>query len=461
MSLKIYNSVTKQKELFVPINPGKANFYVCGMTVYDYCHIGHARTYITFDMIMRYLRSQGLDVTYIRNITDIDDKIIKRAHENGETIQALTNRFVDAMREDFSALSILPPDAEPKATEHMVQIIDMVQTLIDKGHAYIAKNNDVYYCIKSFKKYGQLAHKNLDDLQAGARVEVVDVKKDPLDFVLWKSAKEGEPSWDSPWGAGRPGWHIECSAMSTCALGNHFDIHGGGFDLKFPHHENEIAQSEGATGEKFVNMWIHVGFVQVDKVKMSKSLGNFFTVRDVLKSYPAGVIRYFTLSSHYRSQVNFSQENLKIAHNTLNSLYTALRGLPKSKLQPIENSDYEQRFNAAMDDDFNTPEAMAVLSEIAHEINRQREHDTELCGQLGALLTKLGDILGILQQSPDDFLHTDISDEEREQIESLIAQRQQARKTKNWAEADRVREQLTAMGVELEDSAEGSTWRKG
>src|SRR3989338_9707527 len=366
--LQIHNSLTKKKEPFMPLVPGKVRMYVCGMTVYDYCHVGHARVMVVFDMVTRYLRARGYDVTYIRNITDIDDKIIKRAAENGEDINALTARFIAAMDEDAARLGVQKPDSEPRATAHMPQILKMIDTLIDRGFAYQAKNKDVYYRVRKFNGYGALSGKSVDDLRAGSRVEVDEEKDDPLDFVLWKAAKPGEPAWDSPWGSGRPGWHIECSAMSTSCLGNHFDIHGGGMDLKFPHHENEIAQSEGATGQKFVNTWMHVGFVQVDQEKMSKSLGNFFTVREVLKQYDPEVLRYFILASHYRSPLDYSDENLKAAKSALDGLYIALRGIARGK---AEEGEHTRRFDAAMADDFNTPAALAVLFDLAHaEIGR-------------------------------------------------------------------------------------------
>src|SRR3989338_5917662 len=360
--LQIYNSLTRKKEPLTPLTPGKLRMYVCGMTVYDYCHVGHARVMVVFDMVARYLRTRSYDVTYIRNITDIDDKIIKRAAENGEDINALTARFIAAMDEDAARLGVQKPDSEPRATAHMPQILKMIGTLIDRGFAYQAKNKDVYYRVRKFNGYGALSGKSVDDLRAGSRVEIDEEKDDPIDFVLWKAAKPGEPAWDSPWGAGRPGWHIECSAMSTSCLGNHFDIHGGGMDLKFPHHENEIAQSEGATGQKFVNTWMHVGFVQVDQEKMSKSLGNFFTVREVLKQYDPEVLRYFILASHYRSPLDYSDENLKAAKSALYGLYIALRGIAPGK---AAEGEPPRRFDAALADDFNTPAALAVLFDLA------------------------------------------------------------------------------------------------
>jgi cysteinyl-tRNA synthetase len=357
--LKIYNTLTRKKETFQPRVPGKIGMYVCGMTVYDYCHIGHARVMIVFDTVARYFRHKGYALTYVRNITDIDDKIIHRANENGEEFTALTQRFIDAMHEDEKALSVLPPDIEPRATQSIPAIIAMIEALITKGLAYAGTNGDIFYSVSKFESYGKLSGKNLADLQVGERVDVDHAKQNPLDFVLWKMAKADEPSWDSPWGAGRPGWHIECSAMSTCCLGNHFDIHGGGMDLQFPHHENEIAQSEGATGETFVNVWMHNGFVRVDNEKMSKSLGNFFTVREVLKQYQPEVIRFFILQSHYRSPLNYSDEQLNDAKAGLTRLYTALRDVEVIDA-PLEG-DYKIRFERAMGDDFNTPVAVSVL----------------------------------------------------------------------------------------------------
>ena len=457
--LHIHNSLTRRKEPFQPIEPGKVRMYVCGMTVYDYCHIGHARVMVVFDVIARYLRASGYHLTYVRNITDIDDKIIKRAQENGEDFTALTERFIQAMHEDSEALGVLPPDEEPRATTAMADIIRMVETLIARGHAYAAANGDVYYDVSSFPSYGQLSGEQSESLRAGARVDVDESKDDPLDFVLWKAAKPGEPAWDSPWGRGRPGWHIECSAMSTCCLGEHFDIHGGGMDLKFPHHENEIAQSEGATGHKFVNYWIHNGFVQVDEEKMSKSLGNFFTVREVLARYQPEVIRFFILGSHYRSPLNYTEENLDKARSALTRLYTALRGIDAGQGQRVES--YAERFRAAMDDDFNTPEALAVLFDLATAVNRAREQG-EYPSDLAATLRELGECLGLLQDDPDAFLKggagaAGLSDAE---IQSLIEARRAARAAKDWAESDRIRDLLKDQGVILEDGPQGTTWRR-
>lgn len=458
--LQIYNTLTRQKETFQPIEPGKVRMYVCGMTVYDYCHLGHARVLVVFDVVYRYLKALGYEVTYVRNITDIDDKIIRRAAENGEPFPELTERFIRAMHEDSETLGILPPDDEPRATGHMDQILAMIQTLIEKELAYVAENGDVYFSVSRFPGYGKLSGKDPQDLRSGARVEIDEAKRDPLDFALWKSAKPGEPSWDSPWGAGRPGWHIECSAMSTCALGNHFDIHGGGADLQFPHHENEIAQSEGATGETFVNVWMHNGFVRVNEEKMSKSLGNFFTVREILQRYRPEEIRYFILASQYRSPLNYDDEHLQNARSALTRFYTALRGL--TMVEPGGGEAFRERFNAAMDDDLNTPEALAVLFDLVREINRVRPDDPDRAAALGAELRHLGDVLGILQGDAEDYLRGDaptdgLADAE---IDALIGQRIAARADKNWAEADRVRAVLTEAGILLEDSPQGTTWRR-
>ncbi|HXH04100.1 MAG TPA: cysteine--tRNA ligase [Candidatus Competibacteraceae bacterium] len=458
--LRIYNSLTRDKQDFVPIEPGKVRMYVCGMTVYDYCHVGHARVMVVFDVVVRYLRSLGYDVTYVRNITDIDDKIIKRAAENGESIEALTERFIRFMYEDTKRLGVLPPDLEPRATESIQAIIDMVRALLDKGYAYRAENGDVYYDVSRFDAYGKLSNKRVEDLRAGARVEVQEAKDDPLDFVLWKAAKPGEPAWDSPWGPGRPGWHIECSAMSKCCLGSHFDIHGGGMDLKFPHHENEIAQSEAANGQPFVNVWMHNGFVQINEEKMSKSLGNFFTLREVLAVYAAEVVRYFLLSSHYRGPLNYSEENLEHAKSSLTRLYTALRGLPMVEAEVDEA--WQARFREAMDDDFNTPEALAVLFELAREINRLRQESPTAAARLGVTLRTLGGVLGLLGDDPEAFLRGHEAGEglSAEQVEALIAQRSAARQGRNWAEADRIRDQLAAAGIVLEDGPQGTRWRR-
>ncbi len=459
--LTIYNSLSRKKEPFQPIEAGKVRMYVCGMTVYDLCHIGHARVMVVFDMIARHLRNTGFDVDYVRNITDIDDKIIKRAAENSESINALTERYIEAMNEDAAALGVLPPDSEPKATEHMPQIIAMIEALLERKHAYVGSNNDVYFDVKSFTKYGALSGKHLDELRAGERVEVQVEKQDPLDFVLWKAAKPDEPSWPSPWGDGRPGWHIECSAMSTHCLGNHFDIHGGGQDLQFPHHENEIAQSECSTGETFVNTWIHNGFVRVDEEKMSKSLGNFFTVREVLKEYRPEVVRFFILSSHYRSPLNYSQENLEEARAALSRLYTSLRDLPDFDTAAVAESKLSE-FNEYMNDDFNTPKSIALLHELAHELNKQTDKSSADAASMAKTLKHLGGVLGLLQDEANEFLQsgTDADAVSNDEIESLIQQRTEAKSAKDYARADQIREQLTAMNISLEDTAEGTIWRR-
>ena len=460
--LKVYNDLTNENENFIPLEPERVKMYVCGMTVYDLCHLGHARVLVVFDVIYRYLQASGFNVTYIRNITDIDDKIINRAHENGEPFAALTERFIAAMHEDAAALGVLTPDAEPRATAHIGEIIAMVERLIANGHAYALDNGDVYFSVASFNGYGRLSGKSIDDLRAGARIEVNEAKREPLDFVLWKAAKPGEPAWASPWGEGRPGWHIECSAMSTCCLGDTFDIHGGGADLTFPHHENEIAQSEGATGKPFVRYWLHNGFVRINDEKMSKSLGNFFTVREILKHYQAEEIRYFILTSHYRSPLNYDDEHLQNARAALTRFYTALRGLERSAGPGAEA--YREQFNLAMDDDFNTPEALAVLFDLTREINRARQQDQSQAAVLANELIRLGAALGLLQDDPERYLRSSaaaqqggLSDQE---IEALIQQRLAARTSKNWAEADRIRDLLKAGNVLLEDGPQGTNWRR-
>ncbi len=456
--LKLYNSLTREKETFEPLEAGKVRLYVCGVTVYDLCHVGHARCYTVFDVIVRYLRARGYEVEYVRNITDIDDKIIRRAAENGESIEVLTQRFIAAMYEDFDALGILRPDQEPRATGYIGEIVQMVNDLIARGHAYAAENGDVYYKVSSFAAYGRLSGKRLEDLRAGARVDVDEAKQDPLDFVLWKAAKAGEPSWDSPWGKGRPGWHIECSAMSTHCLGKYFDIHGGGMDLKFPHHENEIAQTCGALDTAFVKYWVHNGFVNIDEEKMSKSLGNFFTIRDVLKTYRPEVVRLFLLASHYRSPLNYSDENLDQARGSLERLYLALRG---ERTEAVE-SEFSRRFFAVMDDDFNTPQAIAVLFDIAHAINTASAEDERM--RLRAELAGLGGILGLLQEDPEAFLRSgapgaDAQDDAA--IDAMVTAREQARARRDFAEADRIRDELASMGIMLEDGAGGTRWRRG
>ncbi|MCW9027722.1 MAG: cysteine--tRNA ligase [Kangiella sp.] len=463
--LQIYNNLTRQKEPFKPMIEGKVSMYVCGVTTYDLCHIGHARTYAAFDVINRYLKFRGYDVTYVRNITDIDDKIINRANENGEDFSQLTERFIQEMYKDFDAIGLQRPDIEPRATQTMAEIIQMTQTLIEKGAAYATDNGDVYFHVPAFKDYGKLSKQDLTQLNAGERVGVNDIKKDPMDFALWKSSKPGEPSWDSPWGKGRPGWHIECSAMSKKCLGETFDIHGGGSDLQFPHHENEIAQSECANDCTFANTWIHTGMVQVDKEKMSKSLGNFFTIRDVLKQYRPESVRYFLMSGHYRSQLSYTQANLESADASLERLYNSLRGVDLSqenddKLDILEQA--EARFIEAMDDDFNVPEGMPVLFDLAKEVNRLKATDMTTAATIAVKLKELAGVLSLLQQDPEAFLKSgagdsDVSDEE---IENLIQQRLQARADKNWALADEIRDKLHAMNVELEDAAGNTSWRR-
>lgn len=457
--LQIYNTLTRKKQAFKPLVEGKVGMYVCGVTIYDYCHIGHARTFVAFDTVARYLRWSGYELTFVRNITDVDDKIIKRAAENGESCEALTERFTAAMHADFDALNMLRPDIEPRVTTHMPEIIQVIEKLIANGHAYVAASGDVLFEVSSFADYGKLSLQNLDMLQAGARVEVEEEKRNPLDFVLWKSAKPGEPMWDSPWGKGRPGWHIECSAMNMKHLGEVFDIHGGGSDLAFPHHENEIAQSCCAHKTNYVNYWMHSGMVQVNKEKMSKSLGNFFTIKDVLEVYDPETVRYFLLSGHYRSQLNYSEENLKQSRAALERLYTALRGVELTLIDEQFASTYREPFKAAMDDDFNTPEALPILFELAKELNRVKDSDAQQAGQLASLMLELGGVLGILAQDVESFLQGE-HDSETAEIEALIAARNQARADKDWAAADVARDRLTEMGIVLEDGANGTTWRK-
>jgi len=461
--LKIYDSLTQTKKNFTPRKPGKVGMYVCGMTVYDFCHIGHARTQVAFDVVNRYLRHLGYDVTYVRNITDIDDKIINRSIEQNEDWQTLTARMIEAMREDFSALNILSPDKEPQATQMLPQMLAMIATLIEKNYAYIGNNGDVFYAVDKYSKYGELAKRCLDDLHAGARIEVNEAKTQPMDFVLWKQAKLHEPAWDSPWGRGRPGWHIECSAMANHLLGAGFDIHGGGCDLLFPHHENERAQSEATTGETFVNFWMHAGFVQVDNEKMSKSLGNFFTIRDVLQDHDPEVVRYFLLSSHYRSPINYSLEGLQQAHSSLTRLYGALRHLDLN-VADLEDAQEEltKTFYAALDDDFNLPIAIASLFELAKTIQRYRESDPRYAAQLAKILRKLGQLLGILTRDPESFFHGkyQLATDDAAEIEALISKRKQARLEKDWAASDAIRDELQRRGVAIEDSNTGTTWRR-
>ena len=474
--LKIYNSLSRDKQTFTPIEPNKVRMYVCGMTVYDFCHLGHARVMVVFDMVSRWFRTSGYDVTYVRNITDIDDKIIKRANENGETIDVLTQRFIDAMDEDSARLGIIRPDIEPRATQHIDGMIAMITKLIEKGHAYQAggenKHGDVFYSVRSFADYGKLSGKSLDDLRAGERVEVDTFKKDAMDFVLWKSVKPNEPNWDSPWGKGRPGWHIECSVMSAQHLGAHFDIHGGGQDLQFPHHENEIAQSEATHNCQMANTWMHNGFVRVDEEKMSKSLGNFFTIRTVLEKYKAEVVRFFILRAHYRSPLNYSDKHLDDAHSSLDRLYISLRGCEVNANSVDWSNPYAKRFKEAMDDDFNTPEAMAVLFDLASELNKNKS------SEIATLLKSLASVVGLLQASPDEYFqgrvvgyasiatNSDTMQAEGEvgftdsSIQTYIVNRTEAKKSKNFAEADAIRKQLAEAGIVLEDTPQGTTWRR-
>jgi cysteinyl-tRNA synthetase len=471
--LRIHNSLSGKLEPFHSLEPGKVRMYVCGITVYDFCHIGHMRMMVAFDVVQRYLRYSGYAVNYVRNITDIDDKIIRRAAENGESIDALTGRFIRAMDEDAQRLGVARPDHEPRATQHLPQIVALIEQLIARAHAYVGGNGDVMYSVSSFEGYGQLSGKRLEDLRAGARVDVDEAKRDPLDFVLWKQSKPGEPSWPSPWGAGRPGWHIECSAMSMALLGEHFDIHGGGMDLKFPHHENEIAQSCGATGSKFANYWMHNGFVNVDSEKMSKSLGNFFTVREVLPHlrHPE-VLRYFLVASHYRGPINYTLENLQQADATLGGMYNALRGAPLGAL-PADADAWRSEFRSAMDDDFNTPKALAVLQRLARELNEAKaQGDTCLArvGELAALFRELSGLLGICQLEPEQWFRLsapqpgaaeDSSGWDDAAIEAGITARLAARKARDFKEADRLRDEMTRAGVVLEDRPDGTTlWRR-
>jgi cysteinyl-tRNA synthetase len=480
--LQIHNSLSGRKQVFEPIEPGKIGLYVCGVTVYDYCHVGHARCYVAFDIVQRWLRHRGFAVNYVRNITDIDDKIICRAAENGESIERLTARFIAAMHADFAALAIQPPDHEPRATEHVPGIIAMIERLLERGFAYVSSSGDVLYAVARFQGYGLLSGKRLEDLRAGARVEVDDSKRDPLDFVLWKAAKPGDPCWPSPWGAGRPGWHIECSAMAKALLGTHFDLHGGGMDLKFPHHENEIAQSCAAHEGGFVNVWVHNGFVNIDNEKMSKSLGNFFTIRELLPRlrHPE-VLRAFLLSSHYRGPINYSAVQLEQADAALTRLYTALRGLDEPagasdrQLQPIDLGEHRRRFEASLDDDFNTPEALAVLQGMARELNATRARGARAsAAALGAELKRLAGLIGLLTLPAEQWFRLSASlpltasdagsvtaalDEPA--IEALIAARLAARQARDFAAADRIREQLAAAGVVLEDQPGGRTlWKR-
>lgn len=457
--LKIYNTLKREKEEFKPINPNQVGMYVCGVTVYDLCHFGHGRTFVSFDVIARYLRYLGYNLRYVRNITDVDDKIIKRALENNETCDQLVDRMIAEMYKDFDDLNIIRPDVEPRATKHIPEIVAMVEKLIANGHAYVAADGDVMFDVESFKKYGALSRQNLEQLQAGARVEIKSVKKNPMDFVLWKMSKEGEPSWQSPWGNGRPGWHIECSAMNSKELGEHFDIHGGGSDLMFPHHENEIAQSCCAHGGDYVNYWLHTGMLTIDDEKMSKSLGNFFTIRTMLEKYESETLRYFFLTAHYRSLLNYSLNNLDLARSALERLYTSLRGCDLS-VEVAGGEQYVEAFKAAMDDDFNTPGALAVLFEIAREVNKLKTEDMAKANGLAVRLKELAGVLGLLYQDPEAFLQGDADNDEVAEIEALIKQRNEAKAAKNWAVADEVRDKLKAMNIVLEDTPNGTTWRK-
>ena len=454
--LKIHNTLTRAKQDFVPLEAGRVRMYVCGMTVYDYCHLGHARVMVAFDAVVRWLRASGFEVTYVRNITDIDDKIIERALKNNEPVDRLTERFIKAMDEDAAALGVLKPDFEPRATQHVGGMLTMIAKLIERGKAYAIPGGDVYFSVRDFPGYGKLSGKSLEDLRAGERVDIVTSKRDPLDFVLWKAAKPGEPAWDSPWGKGRPGWHIECSVMSEHHLGEQFDIHGGGQDLQFPHHENEIAQSEGAHGHAFVNYWMHNGFVRVDDEKMSKSLGNFFTVREVLAKYDAEVVRFFIVRAHYRSPLNYSDQHLEDARSALSRLYTALKGTPPAAVDIDWSEPHAARFKQAMDDDFNTAEAVAVLFELATEINRN--HSAAQAGLLKALAA----VLGLLERDPTAFLQAAPAAQalSAERIDELIGERAAARKARNFAEADRIRKVLLDTGVTLEDTPQGTIWRR-
>ncbi len=458
--LHLYNTLTREKAPFVPLKEGCVGLYVCGITVYDLSHMGHARTYLSFDILVRYLRHLGYDVNYVRNITDVDDKIIARANENGETTDELTARTIAMMHEDFAAINLLEPDIEPRVTTHMAEIIDIIEKLLDKGYAYVAESGDVLFDVSKFGDYGKLSRQNLEQLKAGARVEVAAGKDDPLDFVLWKQAKAGEPYWQSPWGDGRPGWHIECSAMNHKHLGAHFDIHGGGSDLTFPHHENEVAQSCCAYDTTYVNTWMHTGMVQVDNEKMSKSLGNFFTLRDVLQEHDAESLRFFLMSAHYRSQLSYSLDNITQAKAGLERLYTSLRGVDVNSATDLSYGGYLERFESAMNDDLNVPEAISVLFDIARELNKQKGNAEE-AGKLAAVLKGIGGIVGILQADPEAWLQGGSNDDESAEIEALIKQRNDARAAKDWPAADAARDALAAMNVVLEDGPNGTTWRKG
>ncbi len=456
MTLRIHNTLTRALEPFSPLEPGHVRMYVCGMTVYDLCHLGHARSMVAFDVVQRWLKASGLRVTYVRNVTDIEDKIIKRALENGETIRALTDRMVEALHQDADALGIERPTLEPRAMDYVPQMLSMIKTLQSKGLAYQASNGDMNFAVRKFPGYGQLSGKSLDQLQAGERVAVDDGKQDPLDFVLWKSAKPTEPDdakWPSAYGVGRPGWHIECSAMGCELLGESFDIHGGGADLQFPHHENEIAQSQGASGKPMAQVWMHNGFINIDNEKMSKSLGNFFTIRDVLKVFEAETIRFFVVRSHYRSPLNYSDVHLNDARGALKRLYTALSLVKPDDVAIDWSNPFAHRFQAAMNEDFGTPEAVAVLFDLASEVNRS------MSSQMAGLLKALGGVLGLLQDDPQRFLQAG-SDVDESAIQAQIAARAAAKAAKNFTQADRIRQELTAMGIVLKDSPSGTTWER-
>lgn len=483
--LKIYNTLSRQKEVFTPIHPPKVGMYVCGMTVYDFCHVGNARVNVFFDVVARYLCALGFKLTYVRNITDIDDKIIKRAQELKEDHAAVSMRFTEALHEDMQKLGILSPSFEPKVTANIENIIADIKTLVEKGYAYSSANGDVYYDIKKFSAYGKLAHQNLEDLRAGTRVEINTDKHDPLDFVLWKKARPGEPAWDSPWSIGRPGWHMECSTMSQHYLGNHFDIHGGGADLQFPHHQNETAQAEALHGDGFVNYWMHVGFVTVNREKMSKSLGNFFSVREVLKLYHPEVLRYFLLASHYRSPLNYTEDNLDMAKAALTRLYTAIRGLEfeHELITTLDDAKWDsfksititdehiaalwESFKVALDDDFNIPAALSHMFDLAHYLNKSRTNNEEKKAQEAAkiLCNYMGNVLGILQSDPQKFLQGSGVQNDAEnfasQVEELIKQRTEARQNRDFKAADAIRGKLSKLGVTLEDTPQGTVWKRG
>lgn len=457
MSVRIYNTLTRSKAPLVPLDSKRVRMYVCGMTVYDYCHLGHGRVMVAFDVVTRYLRSRGYAVEYVRNITDIDDKIIKRAQENGEPIDALTARMIEAMHEDEARLNVLRPDHEPRATAHIGDIQRMIQTLIDKGHAYAADNGDVYYRVRSFAGYGKLNNRNPDEMRSGARIEVGEAKEDPLDFVLWKAAKPGETRWPSPWGDGRPGWHIECSAMSTCCLGDSFDIHGGGPDLTFPHHENEIAQSEAATGKPYAMVWMHAGALRVNDEKMSKSLGNFFTLREVFEHHDPETVRYLLLASHYRSPISYTADSLEDARRSLVRFYTALEGV-EAAAGEVDGS-FAERFFAAMDDDFNSALALAALFDLVRELNRAKGESPQLAPALAFELKRLAAILGLLERAPSDFLRGEATlPLPAEEIEARIETRAQAKRSRDFATADRIRDELDSLGIVLKDGREGTSW---